>query len=115
MFGEGNDNTGVFPNFNAINTGAPFDVAGPIFSPQLNVDQNRERIRLRTRVGFDIDLEDGFTAGIRLATGGNNSPVSTNQTLGSASSGSAGQGGNFSKYELWLPTLMTFLPPSPSM
>ncbi|MBE2285802.1 MAG: putative porin [Prosthecobacter sp.] len=102
MFAPGNDNTGVFPNFNAINTGAPFDVSGTVFSPQLNVDQDRERTRLRTRIGFDIDLEDGFTAGIRMATGANNSPISTNQTLGSASAGSGGQGGNFSKYELWL-------------
>lgn len=98
----GNDTTGAFPNFNAINTGAPYDTAGGVFAPQLNSSEERERFRLRTRVGFDIDLDDGFTAGIRMATGGNNAPVSTNQTLGSASSGSAGQGGNFSKYELWL-------------
>lgn len=102
MFADDNNNTGVFPNFNSINTGAPFDVAGPVFSPQLNVDQDRERTRLRMRLAFDIDLEDGFTAGIRMATGGNNAPVSTNQTLGSTSSGNSGQGGNFSKYELWL-------------
>ncbi len=99
-FSAGNNNTGVFPNFNAINTGAPFDVSGPIFSPQLNVDRDRERTRLRMRLGYDINLEDGFTAGIRMATGGNNAPVSTNQTLGSANTNS--QGGNFSKYELWL-------------
>lgn len=102
MFPAGNDNSGVFPNFNSINTGAPFDVSGTVFSPQLNVDQDRERTRLRMRLGFDIDLEDGFTAGIRMATGGNNAPVSTNQTLGSTSNGNSGQGGNFSKYELWL-------------
>ncbi|MCX6840449.1 MAG: putative porin [Verrucomicrobia bacterium] len=100
MYPSGNDTTGVFPNFTAINTGAPFDTTGAVFSPQLNADQNRERSRLRMRLGFDIDLEDGFTAGIRMATGGNNSPVSTNQTLGS-SNGST-QGGGFSKYELWL-------------
>lgn len=101
MYPGGNDNvTGAFPNFNAINTGQPFDLrnATGLLPPQLNVDQNRERARLRMRLGFDVDLEDGFTAGIRMATGGNNSPVSTNQTLGSAN----GQGGNFSKYELWL-------------
>ncbi|MDI1315356.1 putative porin [Prosthecobacter sp.] len=101
-FADDNNSTGVFPNFNTINTGHPFDVSGPVFSPQLNVDKNRERTRLRMRLAYDIDLEDGFTAGIRMATGANNSPVSTNQTLGSASAGSNGQGGNFSKYELWL-------------
>ena len=103
MYPSGNNNViGAFPNFNTINTGAPFDLtntAGTL-PPQLNVDQNRQRTRLRMRIGFDIDLEDGFTAGIRMATGSNNSPVSTNQTLGSTSGNS--QGGNFSKYELWL-------------
>jgi hypothetical protein len=66
----------------------------------MNVDQDRERTRLRARIGFDIDLEEGFIAGFRMASGGNNSPVSTNQTLGSANANSTG--GNFSKYELWL-------------
>jgi len=105
MFPSGNDNlTGAFPNFNSINTGAPFDLtnAAGTLPPQLNTDQDRERYRLRMRLGFDIDLEDGFTAGIRMATGGNNAPVSTNQTLGSTGSGSSAQGGGFSKYELWL-------------
>lgn len=101
-YSAGNDTTGAFPNFNAINTGVPYDTTNKnnLYSPQLNANQDRERTRLRMRLGFDIDMEDGFTAGIRMATGGNNSPVSTNQTLGSSNSG--GQGGNFSKYELWL-------------
>ena len=38
FFPAGNDNTGAFPNFNAINTGSPFDVSGTLFSPQLDVD-----------------------------------------------------------------------------
>jgi hypothetical protein len=103
MYPSGNDNvTGAFPNFNAINSGQPWDFrnAAGLIPPQLNVDRDRDRTRLRMRLGFDIDLEDGFTAGIRLATGGNNSPVSTNQTLGSAIANT--QGGGFSKYELWL-------------
>jgi hypothetical protein len=91
----GNDNTGAFPNFNAINTGAPFDVSGSQFSPQLNVDRNRQRDRLRVRFGADVDLGDDFTGGLRLATGDSNSPVSTNQSLGAS-------GGNFSKYAIWL-------------
>lgn len=95
----GNDNTGAFPNFNAINTGKPFDVSGNLFSPQHNVDQERHRVRLRARLGMDVNLEDGFTAGIRLATGDTNTPVSPNQTFGSSG---GGQGGNFSKYAIWL-------------
>ena len=69
FFPAGNDDTGAFPNFNAINTGAPFDIAGTAFSPQYNVDQDRERFRLRARIGADVDLGQNFTAGIRLATG----------------------------------------------
>jgi hypothetical protein len=94
-FGDGNDNTGVFPNFNAINTGAPFDTSGTLFSPQYNVDQDRNRARLRARIGADIMLGDGFTGGLRVATGDSNSPVSPNQSLG-------GSGGDFSKYQIWL-------------
>lgn len=99
MFPDGNDNTGSFPNFNAINTGKPFDVAGTVFSPQLNVDEDRQRLRLRARLGMDVNLGDGFTAGIRLATGDSSTPVSANQSFGLANQG---QGGNFSKYAIWL-------------
>ncbi len=98
-FPAGNDNTGAFPNFNAINTGAPFDVAGTVFSPQINVDQDRTRIRIRARIGGEMDLGEGFTMGMRIGTGENNTPTSMNQSLGLASQG---QGGNFSKYGIWL-------------
>jgi len=99
FYPSGNDDTGAFPNFNAINTGAPFDVSGSAFSPQLNVNQHRELMRLRARLGTEIDLGEGFTAGFRLSTGNDSSPVSENQTLGVANNG---QGGNFSKYAIWL-------------
>jgi len=94
-----NDSTGAFPNFNAINTGAPFDVAGTEFSPQYDVNQDRERFRIRARIGAEVDLEDGFTAGIRLGSGQDDSPVTENQSLGLAN---GGQGGDFSKYSIWL-------------
>ena len=99
QFPDDNDNTGSFPNFNSINTGAPFDTAGLVFSPQRNVDQERMRFRMRVRLGGEWQLEDGFSAGIRIATGDSNSPTSTNQSIGSAG---GGQGGNFSKYAIWL-------------
>jgi hypothetical protein len=95
FYPSGNDNTGAFPNFNAINTGSPFDVAGALFSPQNNVDRDRQRTRLRARFGADVDMGEGFRAGARVATGESNSPVTTNQSLGAS-------GGNFSKYALWL-------------
>lgn len=99
FFPVGNDNTGAFPNFNAINTGAPFDISGSVFPPQLNADQDRHRLRLRLRLGAEADLGNGFSAGLRIATGENNTPVSPNQSLGVANQA---QGGNFSKYAIWL-------------
>lgn len=98
-FPSGNDNTGAFPNFNAINTGQPFDVSGTVFAPQLNVDRQRQRLKLRARFGADVDLEEGWTAGFRIGTGENSSPVTQNQGLGVAN---GGQGGNFSKYAVWI-------------
>ncbi|MBV9979801.1 putative porin [Bradyrhizobium sp.] len=87
-------------NFNAINTGSPFledniNAVNPYFPPTYNTTQDRNRFRFRARLGLDADLFNGFTAGLRIATGENSSPVSTNQTFGAS-------GGNFSKYALWL-------------
>jgi hypothetical protein len=96
---EGNDNTGSFPNFNAINTGAPFDTAGTVFSPQWNTTENRTRFRYRLRIGGEWNLEKNLVFGARFATGADNSPVSVNQTVGAVGSG---QGGGFSKYAIWL-------------
>lgn len=96
---QGNDNSGGFPNFNAINTGAPFDTSGTQFSPQFNVDQDRMRFQLRARMGIEATLEEGWFLGIGFGTGESNTPVSQNQGLGLANQG---QGGNFSKYGMWL-------------
>lgn len=84
-------------DFNAINTGKPIDVSATTVANDRyrNVDQNRDRMRLRARLGVDADIGEGFSSGIRLATGSGSDPVSTNQSLG-------GSGGNFSKYQVWL-------------
>jgi Putative porin len=99
-FPTGNDPFSAV-NYNAINTGSPYNTLGsglngnPYFWPTYDTDQNRNRARLRARLGMEADLFDGFSAGIRIATGDSSSPVSFNQTLG-------GSGGNFSKYGIWL-------------
>ncbi|UTD29749.1 putative porin [Bradyrhizobium sp. WD16] len=95
-FPAGNDPFGT-QNYNAINTGSPFDPfnASGILPPSYNSTQNRNQFRLRARLGMEADLYNGFTAGLRIATGENSSPVSTNQTFGN-------NGGDFSKYALWL-------------
>ncbi len=95
-FPKGNDQGGA-ANFNAVNTGSPFDnsLSNPYFGPTYDATQDRNQFRFRGRLGMEADLYNGFTAGLRIATGENNSPVSTNQTFGN-------NGGNFSKYALWL-------------
>ena len=103
-FPDGNaDSPGSFVNFNAINTGAPFDLS-TISNPtnpesQFNVDKDRYRFRLRARIGAEIDLGNNFSAGMRIGTGQDNSPTTQNQTLGLSNNG---QGGDFSKYAVWL-------------
>jgi hypothetical protein len=77
-------NSAFFPNFAALNAGAPFDLnnsAGTL-PPLLDTTQDRQRMRERFRLGIDAAIDDEFQAGIRLATGNTTNPVSTNQTLG---------------------------------
>jgi Putative porin len=98
FFPTGNDQGGAV-NFAAINSGSPYDVSSSntYFPPTLDATQNRDYLQIRGRLAMDADLYNGFTAGLRIATGNGPTPVSTNQTLGSSASG-----GDFSKYELWL-------------
>lgn len=82
-------------NYNAINNSNGLAELNDPPVPAYNVDQPRERARIRARLGAEVNLEEGFSSGIRIATGDSNSPVSQNQSLG-------GGTGNFSKYNLWL-------------
>lgn len=96
--GGGYNSTGQIYDFNAINTGSPYDIileTNPADPPMYNTTQDRSRFRLRARLGMEADLYEGFTASLRIATGSDSAPISTNQTLG-------GSGGNFSKYAIWL-------------
>jgi len=101
FYPSGNAGGENFTNFNSINTGAPFNFGqnNPNFPPTFNVNQERDRMRLRARIGMAYDLGQNFTMGLRAGTGSDDNPVSENQTLGA--SGSA-QGGYFGKYQLWL-------------
>ncbi len=94
---EDRNNYNEFTDFNSINNGSPFDSTAAVNGtgpnpPLINTTESRNRIRLRARLGVKAQIDDWIGADIRVATGENNSPVSTNQTLGS----------NFDKYQLWL-------------
>lgn len=58
--------------------------------PTANTQENRERLRVRARLGMLAKISDEWSAGIRLATGSTTDRVSTNQTLGQ----------DFNKYSL---------------
>lgn len=53
--------------------------------PYLNTSEDRERMRVRARLGLEAEIAKSFDAGLRLSTGGSD-PVSTNQTLGTGMS-----------------------------
>lgn len=47
-----------------------------------NTTEDRERFRLRARLGILARVSDSWSAGLRLATGNTNERVSTNQSMG---------------------------------
>ena len=47
-----------------------------------NTSEDRERYRVRARLGANIKISDDFSGGIRLVTGNASDPVSPNQTVG---------------------------------
>ncbi|MGF7154288.1 putative porin [Novosphingobium gossypii] len=90
-------NADIFPNYGAINEGDPQNInpntPGYIPPAFLNTLANRNRAQLRARLGVRAKIDDWIGANIRLATGNDRTPVSTNQTLGAF-----GGGG----YQVWL-------------
>jgi Putative porin len=91
---QGEESSPFFSNYNAINGGTGFDTQGALPPPLLNTTEDRKRVRMRARLGFNAQVADWVSADVRLATGNDSSPVSTNQTFGG--------GGNLSKYNIWL-------------
>ncbi|HVC59319.1 MAG TPA: putative porin [Acetobacteraceae bacterium] len=84
-----------FVDFATLNAGPPYDITGSSGGPPLlDTTEDRWRVRLRARIGMRARIDDWLSADIRIATGNDASPVSTNQTLG--------QSGAFAKDALWL-------------
>lgn len=54
----------------------------PLTLKEVNTSADRQRLRIRARLGVTAKVNDQVDAGIRLATGNENDPVSTNDTLG---------------------------------
>lgn len=90
------NNNDITIDWARINNGNPYDVnpnTTTAFPSQPNTRQDRKnQWRARARIGVLADISESTTAGVRLATGNDDSPVSTNQTLG----------GGLEKKNVWL-------------
>ena len=62
------------------------------FTDPVNTEEERQRVRIRARLGLTAKVSDAVSAGFRLTTGTLTDPISTNQTLGN----------NFNKFSLVL-------------
>lgn len=68
-----------------------------------NTTEDRDRLRLRARLGIQARVVEGVRAGFRLTTGSSTDPVSTNQTLGNSSN----------RYAVMFDRAYVFIDPSP--
>ncbi|MBV8800770.1 MAG: putative porin [Alphaproteobacteria bacterium] len=100
------NNTDEFIDFASFNANGPTDInsaTNPFGLPFLNTRSNRyDRLSFRARLGVDATVVDGVDVGLRLASGGDNGPVSTTQLLG----------GGFGKKDIWLDQAFLSLRPS---
>jgi hypothetical protein len=85
-----------FIDYATLNRTGPYDVnpgTNGTPPPFINSQQNRlNMLRLQAHMGMSIKLGDTITAGIRIGSGSDDSPVSTTQSLG----------GGLTKKDLWL-------------
>jgi hypothetical protein len=90
------DNTNAQIDWRTINAGSGYDVnpnTNLQLPPLLNTQKDRSnQMRVRARLGVIADVSESTQAGVRLATGSDDSPVSTTQTLG----------GGLDKKNVWL-------------
>ncbi|VVM63579.1 hypothetical protein PS662_01429 [Pseudomonas fluorescens] len=89
-------NSNEIVDFAKLNNNGPYDVnpnSSTALPPLLNTREERENLfRLRARLGMKAVIAPEWTAGVRIATGSDNNPVSTTQALG----------GGFGKKDIWL-------------
>jgi hypothetical protein len=104
IFSDGNANDVI--DFAQFNANGPTDINGstnPTGFPISNFDRDRNhRLSIRARLAITANVTPGVIAGIRLASGNNDGPVSTTQLLG----------GGFNKKDIWLDRAFVTLAPA---
>ena len=82
------DNDPFQINYQAINSGNPFNVSSSAVNqplpPLLNTTEDRQATRFRLRLGLLANVSDDISATVRLTTGNTVNPLSPNQTVGNA-------------------------------
>ena len=90
------NNSNEIVDFAKLNAKGPYDLnrnTNNNYPPMLNTrEDRRNQLRIRARLGVRAEISESWSAGIRLATGSDDSPVSTSQTLG----------GGMGKKDIWL-------------
>lgn len=75
-------------NYQAINSGSPFNISPSAVNqplpPLINTTADRQATRFRLRLGLLANVSDDLSASVRLTTGNNVNPLSPNQTVGNA-------------------------------
>lgn len=79
FFADGNTQ-GTYHDISVINAAGGYVYAGP--EKFTNITEDRLRMRTRARVQMDAKVTEGVKASVRLSTGNQKDPVSTNQTVG---------------------------------
>jgi hypothetical protein len=94
LYSKTNDNELI--DYATLNSSGPIDInsdTNPNAIPLLNTTQNRiDQLSLRLHLGMIANVADGVLVGVRIATGKDDSPVSTTQLLG----------GGLDKKAIWL-------------
>lgn len=96
LFDERNSNEII--DFNAFNRNGPIPTVvgnreNPYDLPWMNTRKDRRNLwRYRARLGVNVAISDQWSAGVRLASGSDDSPVSTSDTFG----------GGMGKKDIWL-------------
>lgn len=76
----GNDNReNTYPNWPAINKAGGI---AKLDNPFRNTTHDRQRYRMRLRLGMEAQIADSLKAAVRLSTSNDRSPISINQSLG---------------------------------
>lgn len=87
------NDTGLFDIARLGASSSPINITDVNNIPLLETTKDRiNRLRLRARIGLTAEISPAVRVGFQIATGDDNSPISTNQKLA----------GGFAKRDLWL-------------